>query len=323
MKYKLPILTVMVAVVSVALGHRDKTRILLNLIHPRPTAIPTGTTPPQLNPASSQHIDRAIAVLEKIPSLETKLRVQVQMHGHSLSGIGTYLQNASDSTVRSRLELKMQVAERVTSFLQVCDGRFIWQRDDLQREPRLIRLDLRRLREARFGDDSQDSATPLGQPWLLLGGMSRLLRDLDDNFIFVQTATSRRGDLPVWILDGVWRSERLAELVPALRQEIAAGNSLSTDKSPAFLPHYVRLTLGRDDALPGFPYLVEYFRTTDPTWSRQRFNPESSGSPFVSMEIYEVRVPDHIDQESFRYNPANQDVIDRTDELLTRSKRPR
>ena len=269
---------------------------------------------------------------------------------------GSYLQLAGDDAIRSRLELKMQVADRVASLLQVNDGRFSWLRDDLDRDPRLVRIDLRRLREESSGIDprvagqaAEDASaggegqgreseelefvaagepnlldrdkqgtreSTLRRPWALLGGLPRLICDLDDNFEFEAPRETRRGDIPVWVIQGRWRTEALARLLPNQRQRIVEGKPLSQSQVPPFVPHAVRLTLGRDDALPGFPYLIEFLRTEGRSWQPRQANDSEQLALMVSMEIYEARVPAEIDASLFKYNPANQDVVDRTEELL-------
>lgn len=317
MKYKLPILTVVVVLLTTAAWNRERVRRIVDYLRsPKPTAPLSVVEKPKYPP--SEHLNRSVEQLNRIPHLEAKLRVRVELLGHSLSGVGSYLQSASDPNRLSRLELKMQVADRVASFLQICDGRFIWQRDDLQAEPRLVRLDLRRLRESIDEDTSQPSEWS-AQPWLLLGGLSRLLRDLNDNFVFVKTTATQRGGIPVWVLDGIWKPERLVALAPALRAEVESGNSLSFSRTPGFLPHYLRVTIGRDEELPGFPYFIEYLRTEGSSWKMSATGEEQAAKAAVSMEIYEVRIVEQIDASQFKYNPANQDVIDRTDELLTRA----
>jgi hypothetical protein len=74
--------------------------------------------------------------------------------------------------------------------------------------------------------------------------------------------------------------------------------------------------VGRDAQLPGFPYQVEFLRTEQTVWTPSDAGQMIHAKPIVTMEIYEVLVPRTLDESLFKYNPANQDVIDRTTELL-------
>lgn len=355
MKYRLPILTVVVTVALFGLLNQEKARVVLSLIRSQ-DAKSSDSPEPKSSSAGppSQLLAESQRTLRQVPALESKLRVRVEMLGHSLSGVGSYLQLAGDDAIRSRLELKMQVADRVASLLQVNDGRFSWLRDDLDRDPRLVRIDLRRLREESSGTDSrltggavEDKSgagqgreseelefvaagepslldrvhqgtreSTLRRPWALLGGLPRLICDLDDNFEFEAPRETRRGDIPVWVIQGRWRAEALARLLPNQRQRIVDGQPLLNTQVPPFVPHAVRLTLGRDDALPGFPYLIEFLRTEGRSWQPRQATESEQLALMVSMEIYEARVPREIDASLFKYNPANQDVVDRTEELL-------
>jgi len=283
---------------------------------------PPDRSPGRLDNTSptSEPLQAGIRTLTTTPFLEARLRIRVELLGQSLSGVGSYLHSATDETVRCRFELKMQIAGKVASFLQICDGRFLWQRDDLDKDPRLVRIDLRRLRDELSWDDESDTGESLAAkplpPWLLLGGMSRLLRDLDDNYLFAPARTGKRGDVPITVLEGHWRSDRLQRLVPQLRNQPERAISLPTEKTPKVLPHFVRVTVGRDAQLPGFPYLVEFLRTEQTVWTSGDTSQIIHSKPIVTMEIYEVRVPRTLDESLFKYNPANQDVIDRTNELL-------
>lgn len=382
MKYRLPILTVFVTVAMLALFNREKARVVFDLLR-NPTVGPTRDADaprvqslPYASPGEDSNRDRAtqdrashgqaaqadpeqsspllaesLHSLRQVPNLEAKLRVRIELMGHSLTGVGSYLQSAGDDAIRSRLELKMQVADRVASLLQVNDGRFSWLRDDLDREPRLVRIDLRRLREEatdgkrRLVDresgasdsdlefvaavpvrnsktgESPSSASSFRRPWALLGGLPRLICDLDDNFEFDAPRETRRGDIPVWVVEGRWRTDSLARVLPGQRQRILEGKPLSTSQLPAFVPHAVRLTLGRSDELPGFPYLIEFLRGQGKSWHPRQVSEAEDTSPMVAMEIYEVRVPEELDPSLFKYNPANQDVVDRTEELIGRAGR--
>jgi len=61
----------------------------------------------------------------------------------------------------------------------------------------------------------------------------------------------------VWVVDGQWRPERLATVVPEQRGTIEAGRTIELKKLPAHLPEHVLLYVGQTDLIP---YRIEYLR---------------------------------------------------------------
>jgi hypothetical protein len=96
-----------------------------------------------------------------------------------------------------------------------------------------------------------------------------------------------------------------------------AGIESDFSRLPAHLPTTVKLTLGRDQNFPLFPYRIEYGRL------------QSAGAipaagdaatpvvkPMITMELFEVRRRNDFPNELFIFSPGNQNVEDQTENYL-------
>jgi hypothetical protein len=113
----------------------------------------------------------------------------------------------------------------------------------------------------------------------------------------------------MWVLDGCWKADRLAELQPGLKTGTPPGKTSDLTRLPAHLPTQVRVVLGQSDLLP---YRIEY--------RRQQAEPAADKSaavrPMVVLEMVEVRQGGDLDERLFVYQPGNQEVTDYTDLYL-------
>jgi len=254
-------------------------------------------------------VARAAAQLAATPSFEAKLRQQVQLFGQDLSGPGTYLQKQSPHGLLLRLELKLQVGSQLTSLQQVCDGRFLWIRRDVPSGTSLGRVDMERIRTA-IGERGQPPWPDVTTNWLVMGGLPRLVAALAENFQFSAPQAVRSENAAMWVLDGCWKADRLAELQPDLKTGAPPGKPIDLTRLPAHLPTQVRVVLGQSDLLP---YRIEY--------RRQQAEPAADKSaavrPMVVLEMVEVRQGGDLDERLFVYQPGNQEVTDYTDLYLS------
>lgn len=257
-------------------------------------------------------VARAAAQLAATPSLEAKLRQQVQLFGQELSGPGTYLQKQSPHGLLLRLELKLQVGSQLTSLQQVCDGRFLWIRRDVPSGTSLGRVDMERIRTA-MGERGQPPWPDVTTNWLVVGGLPRLVAALAENFQFSAPQAVRSDHAAMWVLDGCWKADRLAELQPDLKTGTPPGKPIDLTRLPAHLPTQVRVVLGQSDLLP---YRIEY--------RRQPAEPAADKSaavrPMVVLEMVEVRQGGDLDERLFVYQPGNQEFTDYTDLYLSSLK---
>lgn len=252
------------------------------------------------------HAAREVAALS---SLDARLRVQTNLMDQELVGSGSYYQLRSEHDLLLKLELRLQVAQQVSSLLQVSDGRFLWIRRNLPGQNSLSRVDQRRVREAL----AKGSNLPIADPSraLALGGLGKLLESLAENFEFSSPREETFSGTAVWVLHGKWRPEKLAELVPSRKNEFFAGQDLDWNELPPQLPAQVMVMLGRDAYAPLFPYRIEY----------QRLDRAGEATPLVSMDLFDVRTNISLDPRLFAYKPGDQEVADVTENYLAKMRR--
>jgi hypothetical protein len=227
-------------------------------------------------------------------------------------GTGLYLQQKlqqdREAPHKLRLELKMQVDERTSSFQQVCDGRYLWTHQDLLGKTSLARIDLRKIDSALA--TSSAAVRPSTALQIAGGGLPKLMQGLADNFTFDSPTNEQLDGLAVLSLAGNWRPERLVLLVPEEKAKLEAGQGVDPTKIPAQMPERVVVKLGADDY---FPYRVEF-------WRRELTGDQKAPlGPFkavVVMEFYEVQVNPAIDARQFDYKPGDLEFSDHTKELL-------
>jgi len=259
-------------------------------------------------------LEAALNLVDRSRSVSARIHHEVYLFDKRLIGSGNYWQQRDGSDLLSRLELKIQLGDRTSSLLQVCDGRFLWTKRNLVGEPELSRVDidrvLRRLEEA----EPDSLATPQGE-WPGLGGLPRLIRALRDAFEFStpaepgQWGQARR---PVWRLQGHWTAKRLAQLLPEQKEAIEAGKPADLSRLPAHLPDQVVVILGQDDY---FPYRIEYRRTL--TDARPTDAGPHPSRALVVMQLYDVMLNVPIDPKRFLYSPADLPWNDETERFLS------
>ncbi|MFT5525605.1 MAG: hypothetical protein ACI9G1_001752 [Pirellulaceae bacterium] len=317
MNYKLPILTI-----GLWLGFSPLLAAQSTAFTPPTTATPrvasnansaaSGGTNASLDPVTDpqQLVKAAAAEVYRLPSVEAKTRQIVQLYGHRLSGAGMYRQLANPAGVKFvRLEMKMSVADKISTMVQVCDGERLWIRRDLPTEKSLGTVNLRLLEQA-LQEQGRGVALPMTDTWMALGGLSKMLEGLHDNFEFKKAEQGVLNSAAVWNIQGRWKPARLAEMLGTKVQDIP-WNSL-----PPYLPHRVSLTLARDPQFPLFPYRVEYFREVASDDEAKTLELKS----VVLMELFEVRRRADLDPRLFRYEAGNQDIVDLTDVYLEKLK---
>jgi hypothetical protein len=261
------------------------------------------TNPQQLVKAAADEVYR-------LPSVEAKTRQIVQLFGHRLSGAGMYRQLENPSGVKFvRLEMKMSVADKISTMLQVCDGERLWIRRDLPTVKSLGTVNLRLIEQA-MQEQGRGAALPMTDTWMALGGLSKMLEGLHDNFEFKNAQQGTLNKAAVWTIQGRWKPERLAAMLNVKPADIP------WESLPGHLPHRVTLTLARDPQFPLFPYRVEYFREVVANDEAKTVKLNS----IVLMELFEVRRRADLDPSLFRYEAGNQDIVDLTDLYLEKLK---
>jgi hypothetical protein len=264
-----------------------------------------GVAPNDSNPGNVL-LRRAIASIDGQQSICAKVRQKIDLLGRQLVGSGIYLQQGRGPQRQLRFELKLQASHKTNSTLQVCDGTTLWIHEDLTDRKNLSRVDVARLRGAR----PKSPPGPPSNAWLALGGLPKLLMNLENTFRFGPVTQSRLDALLVWTVEGQWKPAKLAELLPAQKGAIEAGQAADTRNLPPNLPDCVVIHLGCDDL---FPYVIEYWRS-QPADKSAKANPR--GKLLAVLEMFEVQFGATIDRGQFVYQPGALQSIDRTQEFL-------
>lgn len=252
---------------------------------------------------------QAIDIVDRQRSISAQMRHRITMFGQQLVGTGLYQQLGQGEQRMLRLDMKVNVAEQTTSMQQVCDGRFLWVRRDLAAGSSVGRVDLRRVRDAVAGSSAATGSMNAAAEWMLLGGLPQLIGRLERNFQFAPPRDGVLENTPVIVLEGQWKPQQLALLLPQHKDKLAAGRQVNLALLPPQLPAHVRLVLRRDDH---FPVRIDYLRVGEAA------EPDAPPplEPIMTMELYDVRLGKEIDPFVFDYKPGNLEVADHTEVYL-------
>ncbi len=273
-----------------------------------PPIVPTGDAPGGVN--AEQLVDRAILALDQYPAVFAKVRQRTRLFGQEVLGSGAYEQGPASSQL-TRLELKLVLADQVSSLQQVCDGEYVWTRREMLGESELTRVELRGVEEAAA--DVAERLPP-GQGRQLIGlgagGLPRLLRQLQAAFDFDQIQAVRVGDLKAWQVEGRWSTPMLGQLVPEQTEAIAAGESPNLAKLPDHAPDRVLLYLGQNDL---FPYRLDLRRQVANHIHVGGHDRDDRDRSLQTWEFYNVRLAGRVSALSFIYDPGNEPFEDVTE----------
>ncbi len=250
-------------------------------------------------------VAQAAAQMTLHPSLEAKMRQRVGIREQYMVGSGAYLQLRDGEDVRFRLELRLQVGQRLTSLQHITDNRYLYIRRDIGDTKSISRIDLKRVQAARANHAAGNS--PQNYAAMGVGGLSQLLHGLADNFMFGDPEPETISGVNVWRISGRWKPEVLARLLPDQREAILAGQAPAMESLPSQLPDRVTLVVGRDEPLALFPYRVEFARQ-----DAESNQPRS----MLIMELFEVRLRPDLDPRLFEVPGSEQDLVDETDAYL-------
>src|SRR5262245_37117349 len=260
-------------------------------------------------PSGQQLVADAAKRVAAEAAISAEMRFKIDAFGHELVGTGNYLQYGAETEKLVRMDLRMQVGDKLASVQEIRGEESYWVRREVPpAAPRLGRVDLRQRRKslAQSSVPAGSDVLPQGD-WIMLGGLARLVTALEQNFDFgapradelkFQAADGKAlMKLPIWVVTGEWKRERLAELVA---REVGKKGTL-----PEQLPNRVEIVMGRtDDVLPLFPFRITYWRT----------GPAEKGSAeppppreLLTLELFNVSRK-RIDPREFQYQPGDQDV---------------
>ncbi|MDZ4782602.1 MAG: hypothetical protein SGJ19_20335 [Planctomycetia bacterium] len=231
----------------------------------------------------------AVEQFDRYSSVSARVRQQVDLFGQHLVGSGTYMQvRGAFGNNLTRFELKMQLQEKVSTMLEVCDGEFLWATRDLKNGdpvPEISKVDAARVLRAKPAA-GQGSAAPR----LALGGFSRLLLSLQQGFRFDAVAHDQIGDIAVYKLHGTWKPAQLVALLPAQKAAIEAGQGGDLEKLEPHVPDEVFVYLGAEDL---FPYRVEFQR---------------HGNTLLNCEVTELQLNLPLDMNLFHFDAGAREL---------------
>jgi hypothetical protein len=262
----------------------------------------------------------AIASLEGRQTVSARLRHQVHLYDKDIAGFGVYLQGPWQRRLL-RMELRVQIGNRLTSMLQVCDGARLWTHSTVSKEPTLTKIELQRLDEdLQAAPPMSDQAAPMTDTFGL-GGLPRLLRSLERSFQFGDIREGTLDEVPVLVVRGDWKTAELARLLPDRQEALAADPAAVLAALPVQVPHHVAVYFGRNDL---FPYRIEYWPSPRVPKESQVSSgggngPPTAQQPLVRLEFFEVRLNEPVDTGQFVYLPPGQlKVKDVTGKYLTK-----
>jgi hypothetical protein len=145
-----------------------------------------------------------------------------------------------------------------------------------------------------------------------LGGMAALLDQLDLWCVFTKVGqTKPRGanEMPLYVLEGTWRPERLLFWLPDQREAVEKGQPVNISKLPPMLPDRIVIFLGRDDL---FPRRIEY------SASESRSFPDDEAPPLVRIHFEDVQFDQTADPRQFMFDSPVVAPIDDTEGYLLR-----
>ncbi len=259
-------------------------------------------------PASNQAatvLERAIAVLAEATSVSARLRHRINLFDHELIGSGLYEQQGQGSERRVRMELKIQLGDKLASQLQVVDDRYLWTYQDTLTGPLITQLDLKRIANAEqkaYGQPTLSNGT------FAVAGLPKLLTGLRDHFVFTKVEGGYLGSTAVWALEGTWRPDRLPALFADQPTNGAVGDVFDFEKKPQ-LPERVIVFITQETM---FLQRIEYHRRSD----SMPDDKNSGFAPVVTLEFFDIRFNEPINVSQFIYEPGPQPVADVTDSYL-------
>jgi len=253
----------------------------------------------------------AVARLIAHHSIRATLRQQIRMFGNTLVGSGEYRQLSHNRDLLFRTDLKIQLEDRSSVFQEICDGRFLWR---YQNSPSIDDLGTFRQQLQQIDLDEVRRAVPTGKiaPRLGvgLGGLPRLMSQLQEHFVFDAILSGTMQDVPVWMVSGEWRPEALVALLPPSDHDRTIDESYS--RLPEQIPHSVTLRLGKDDL---FPYRIEFWRRTADR-AQNGIAVSSNRQRIVVLELFEVEFDIPIHPSKFDRGSVDIPFVDGTAEYL-------
>ncbi len=258
-------------------------------------------------------VRRAESAMQRHATVSAQVTQTALLLGHEVIGSGAYSEHRSNQGLRFRLELKVQTSDDklASGLLQVGDGHYLWSYRKLRGAESLSCVDLAAVQQ-RIDEAGAPPTMRVVDIWPGMGGLPKLLRSFDRAFLFDRPENAQlQGDFPVWKVEGRWRPEMLARVVPDHKDAIEQGRGVELQDLPEHLPNRVVLFLGKEDL---FPYSVLYYRLDGNTASVKATQHDR---PIVKINMKKVRFNQQIPMAQFVYEPSLP-CVDQTEQMLVK-----
>ena len=271
------------------------------IVPTRAASTPTEPAPPI---EAGLLLAQAARQLASHDSVTAKVNLTSDFFGESLVATGQYLQGSRDSR-RLRMDLKVQLGEKVCTLQHVCDGQAVWIRRTTLTQTFLGRVDLPR---ALAG--LQQAGYQPGTDVLALGGLPLLLDSLGRAVDFRAMRSEQLRRQPTFVIVGAWKNSLLVHFAPDQKQAIESGVPADLTRLPALVPNQIEVFIGRDDL---FPYKIEFLHVAVPGTCRDE-------EVLASVKFNEVHFDIPIDAREFAFPTGDIVPIDETQAFIDRAK---
>lgn len=272
-------------------------------------------------PTSRDLLQQAAQHLRDGQPLDAVISQQIKLFNQELTGSGKYLQLGGGSG-KTRLNLTIAAGGEVfTRFEQLCDGNRCYLTRETGDSKQTSYIDIKRVRRA-IEESNQTPSPTASLNWMVFGGLPHLLEQLVHNFDFDPPKSDFLGEAltPVWVLRGKWKPAVLAQLLPAQKEQIMAGNRVDFAKLPKQMPHEIEVTLVNDEKFPLFPHRIVYLQQAR---SANDAETDPTAHPVVVYKLFDVQLrpdfgPTQFEPRRETKPGADVDLINETGAYLKR-----
>lgn len=268
-------------------------------------------------------VQQASEALQQLPSLEVKLRYKTIVLDQEVLGTGQYWQLGQGPEKLMRMDLKIASTGSDIFQQEICTQHHFWTRKLLPQEKKALleRVDLLRFRTAITRVSQQDSGVR-DRAWMLLGGMPRILGQLEQSHLFAAPKVVQVRGGSLWQLRGRLRPEWVSML--------GNGQPQVQDDLGEQVPLEVDVYLGKETSGPNlFPYRIDYFRYAPASKQIKKLFQEatpaaytsSQGEPLallMSLEFLQPQQDADLDPRFFDFDPGDAEYDDGTQSCLAR-----
>jgi hypothetical protein len=247
-------------------------------------------------------VEYAVLTIENQQHISAQISEEGELFAHPLAGVGRYYELRQGPISLIHLDMTVQIDSVTTSLVQVCNGTTFWTYRKLPNAESLWKIDVDKAITAL------DQAAGRMPPNALLtcpglGGLGRLMRGINAQFLFTTADSDAVEGVPAWKLVGEWKPQVLARLLPDQNEAAAKGRPYDIRSLPGHLPDGIAVYLRQSDY---FPLRIDYCRNSSKSPQRQ----------LLSLKFSDVSFRGPIDSSKFIFMPGSLEYSDRTDEFL-------